>query len=142
MAITDDVEVHARYAVLAVPPNLSSRIAVEPPIPRRQQIAHQHISLGMVIKVHAVYETPFWREEGLSGTGFGGGRLVQEVYDNTNRGDAPLRPRQRPLQLAGLRHLGVRRLRNSGYFRGETLPITDSTRPIPLVRPDGDGPAA
>ena len=43
--------------------------------------------MGLVIKVHAVYETPFWREDGLSGTGFGGGRLVQEVYDNTNYGE-------------------------------------------------------
>ena len=42
--------------------------------------------MGLVIKVHAIYETPFWRDKGLSGTGFGGGRLVQEVYDNTNRG--------------------------------------------------------
>ncbi len=87
VALTDDYEVHARYAVLAVPPNLYSRISFEPPLPREQQIAHQHISMGLVIKVHAVYETPFWREEGLSGTCFGGGRLVQEIYDNTNRGE-------------------------------------------------------
>ena len=73
-------------AVLAVPPNLYERISYVPPLPREQQIVHQHLSMGLVIKVHAVYETPFWREEGLSGTGFGGGRLVQEVYDNTNYG--------------------------------------------------------
>ncbi|MDK6259624.1 NAD(P)/FAD-dependent oxidoreductase [Corynebacterium frankenforstense] len=81
---TDELEFHARNVVLAVPPNLYSRISFTPPLPREQHIAHQHISMGLVIKVHAVYETPFWREEGLSGTGFGGGRLVQEVYDNTN----------------------------------------------------------
>jgi putrescine oxidase len=48
---------------------------------------HQHQSLGLVIKVHAVYETPFWRDKGLSGTGFGAHELSQEVYDNTNHGD-------------------------------------------------------
>ena len=48
---------------------------------------HQHQSLGLVIKVHAVYATPFWRDKGLSGTGFGADALVQEVYDNTNHGD-------------------------------------------------------
>ena len=85
-AYSDNVIVKARYAVLAVPPNLYSRISFVPPLPRDQQIVHQHISMGLVIKVHAVYETPFWREDGLSGTGFGGGRLVQEVYDNTNYG--------------------------------------------------------
>lgn len=81
---TDELEVHGRFVVLAVPPNLYSRISYNPPLPREQHVAHQHISMGLVIKVHAVYDTPFWREEGLSGTGFGGGRLVQEVYDNTN----------------------------------------------------------
>jgi len=34
------------------------------------------------------------------------------------------------------------RVRHPAYFRGETLPVTDSTRPVPIVRPDGDGPAA
>ena len=86
-AHSDRAVVRARYAVLAVPPNLYERISYVPPLPREQQIVHQHLSMGLVIKVHAVYETPFWREEGLSGTGFGGGRLVQEVYDNTNYGE-------------------------------------------------------
>jgi putrescine oxidase len=87
-AISDSVTVRARYAVMAVPPNLYSRVSYEPPLPRRQHQMHQHQSLGLVIKVHAVYETPFWREEGLSGTCFGAGAVVQEVYDNTNHGDS------------------------------------------------------
>ena len=33
------------------------------------------------------------------------------------------------------------RLRHPAYFRGETLPQTDSTRPIPIIRPDDDGTA-
>ena len=33
------------------------------------------------------------------------------------------------------------RLRHPAYFRGETLPRTDSTRPIPIIRPDDDGAA-
>lgn len=82
----DNVVVKAKNAVLAVPPNLYNRIQYVPALPREQMVAHQHISMGLVIKVHAVYETPFWRDKGLSGTGFGGGRVVQEVYDNTNYG--------------------------------------------------------
>ncbi len=86
-AVADSVTVHARYAVMAVPPNLYSRVSYEPPLPRRQHQMHQHQSLGLVIKVHAVYPTPFWRDKGLSGTCFGAGELVQEVYDNTNHQD-------------------------------------------------------
>ncbi|MCC3278037.1 FAD-dependent oxidoreductase [Arthrobacter sp. zg-Y40] len=86
-AVAESVTVHARYAVMAVPPNLYSRVSFEPPLPRRQHQMHQHQSLGLVIKVHAVYRTPFWRDKGLSGTCFGAGELVQEIYDNTNHQD-------------------------------------------------------
>ena len=81
---TDKHSFSVKNAVLAVPPNLYHRIQYDPPMPREQMVAHQHISMGLVIKVHAVYPTPFWRDKGLSGTCFGGGRLVQELYDNTN----------------------------------------------------------
>lgn len=77
------VTVKAKKAILAVPPNLYSRISYDPPMPRRQHVTHQHQSMGLVIKVHAVYPTPFWRDKGLSGTGFSPSRNVQEVYDNT-----------------------------------------------------------
>lgn len=87
-AEADGVTVHARYAIMAVPPNLYSRVSFDPPLPRRQHQMHQHVSLGLVIKVHAVYSRPFWREAGLSGTCFGAHELVQEVYDNTNHEDS------------------------------------------------------
>jgi Monoamine oxidase len=86
-AVTDDLEVSARFAILAVPPILISRIGYEPPLPRRQQQLHQHLSMGFVIKVHAVYDTPFWREDGLSGTAFSPYQLVHEAYDNSYHGD-------------------------------------------------------
>ncbi|WP_284976906.1 NAD(P)/FAD-dependent oxidoreductase [Arthrobacter sp. efr-133-TYG-104] len=86
--VSEQATVNARYVIMAVPPNLYSRVSFDPPLPRRQHQMHQHQSLGLVIKVHAVYRTPFWREDGLSGTGFGAGALVQEVYDNTNHGDS------------------------------------------------------
>lgn len=85
---SDGATVQARFVIMAVPPNLYSRVSFDPPLPRRQHQMHQHQSLGLVIKVHAVYSTPFWREDGLSGTGFGADSLVQEVYDNTNHGDS------------------------------------------------------
>ena len=86
-AVSDRATVNARFVIMAVPPNLYSRVSFNPPLPRRQHQMHQHQSLGLVIKVHAVYSTPFWREDGLSGTGFGADALVQEVYDNTNHED-------------------------------------------------------
>ncbi|KJQ54106.1 flavin monoamine oxidase family protein [Microbacterium sp. SA39] len=86
-ATTDELSVSARYAILAHAPVLYDRISFVPPLPRRQHQMHQHLSMGFVIKVHAVYETPFWREQGLSATAFSPYELVHEAYDNTNHGD-------------------------------------------------------
>jgi putrescine oxidase len=86
-AVSDRATVNARFVIMAVPPNLYSRVSFNPPLPRRQHQMHQHQSLGLVIKVHAVYSSPFWREDGLSGTAFGADAIVQEVYDNTNHED-------------------------------------------------------
>jgi putrescine oxidase len=86
-ARTDDTVVHARHAVLALAPVLYPRISFVPALPRRQQQMHQHISMGFVIKVHAVYDRPFWREQGLSATAFSPYELCHEAYDNTNHGD-------------------------------------------------------
>ncbi|HHX47406.1 MAG TPA: FAD-dependent oxidoreductase, partial [Brevibacterium sp.] len=55
---TDELSVSAQSAIVAVPPNLYSRISYTPPLPRLQQIFHQHQSMGLVIKVHATYDTP------------------------------------------------------------------------------------
>ncbi|WP_020098121.1 flavin monoamine oxidase family protein [Microbacterium sp. 11MF] len=86
-AHADGLTVRARSAVLAVAPVLYNRISFVPPMPRLQHQMHQHISMGFVIKVHAVYEMPFWREKGLSGTAFSPYEICHEAYDNTNHDD-------------------------------------------------------
>ncbi|RLK52877.1 flavin monoamine oxidase family protein [Microbacterium telephonicum] len=85
--ISDGMTVHARHVVLALAPVLYNRISFVPALPRLQHQMHQHISMGFVIKVHAVYDRPFWREQGLSGTAFSPYELCHEAYDNTNHGD-------------------------------------------------------
>ena len=87
VATTDEHTVRARFAILAHAPILYNRISFVPPLPRRQHQLHQHLSMGFVIKVHAVYDRPFWREDGLSGTAFSPYELSHEAYDNTNHGD-------------------------------------------------------
>ena len=84
---TDALTVAARHVIVAVPPNLYDRNTYVPPLPRLRQQLQQHQSLGLVIKVHASYETPFWRENGLSGTAFSPYQLVHEAYDNSNHGE-------------------------------------------------------
>lgn len=83
VAESSSVRVDARFAVVAVPPNLYSLIRYEPHLPRERMVAQQHQSMGLVVKAQAAYDRPFWREHGLSGTGFGRNEFVCEVYDNT-----------------------------------------------------------
>jgi putrescine oxidase len=83
-AASGPVTVAARHLVLAVPPTAVSRIRFDPPLPSIQRETRQHHSFGQVIKVHATYARPFWREAGLSGTAFSPYEVVHEVYDNTN----------------------------------------------------------
>jgi putrescine oxidase len=87
-AAEGQISVDARYAIMAVPPNLHSRVEYVPALPPLRQQLQQHQSLGLVIKVHATYATPFWRADGLSGTAFSPYQLVHEAYDNTNVGEA------------------------------------------------------
>ena len=86
-ATADGMTVRARFAIVALAPVLYDRISFVPPLPRLQHQMHQHISMGFVIKVHAVYDRPFWREQGLSGTAFSPYELSHEAYDNTNHDD-------------------------------------------------------
>lgn len=86
--VTDaGLTVRARFVILAHAPILYPWIEFQPALPRLKQQMHQHISMGFVIKVHAVYDRPFWREQGLSGTAFSPYEISHEAYDNTNHGD-------------------------------------------------------
>ena len=75
--------VRARHAIVAVPPNLAGTIRFEPALPAWRMQLHQAASQGAVTKFLAVYDHPFWREDGLSGEGFAPHQFVRELYDNT-----------------------------------------------------------
>jgi putrescine oxidase len=83
-ASSGDLTVMAQHLVLAIPPTAVTRVRFEPPLPSIQRETRQHQSFGQVIKVHAAYETRFWRDAGLSGTAFSPYEVVHEAYDNTN----------------------------------------------------------
>lgn len=75
--------VRAAAAIVAVAPNLAATIRFEPALPAWRMRLQQQSSQGSVTKVLAVYDHPFWREDGLSGEGFAPYGLVRELYDNT-----------------------------------------------------------
>jgi putrescine oxidase len=81
--VSDAATVRARAVIVAVPPNMTNAIRFRPALPAWRQRMGQDLSQGSINKILAVYETPFWREEGLSGQGFAPYELVRELYDNS-----------------------------------------------------------
>jgi monoamine oxidase len=73
----------ARRAIVAVPPVLAARIAFAPGLPAAKKALLKAMVPGSLTKVEAVYDTPFWREAGLSGQGVSDVGLARVPYDNS-----------------------------------------------------------
>lgn len=76
-------QVKAGAAIVAIPPNMTTAIRFHPMLPAWRQRLGQNLSQGSINKILAVYEQPFWRQDGLSGQGFAPYELVRELYDNS-----------------------------------------------------------
>ena len=76
----------ARRAVVALPPTLAGRLVHRPLLPALRDQLTQRTPAGSVIKVYAVYPTPFWREEGLNGQVASDRGPVKVVFDNSPPG--------------------------------------------------------
>jgi monoamine oxidase len=76
-------------AIVAVPPALAGRIGYRPALPGWRNQLTQRVPMGSVIKVHAIYEEPFWRQDGLSGLAVSDSGPVRVVYDNSPEAGSP-----------------------------------------------------
>jgi monoamine oxidase len=79
----------AREVILAVPLPLAARLHFDPPLPAAHDQLLQRQPLGTAIKVNAVYDRPFWRSRGLSGSALGGPGPIRVVFDNSPPDGAP-----------------------------------------------------
>jgi monoamine oxidase len=79
----------ARRAVVALPPTLAGRITYDPALPARRDQLVQHMPQGSVIKFHVLYDTPWWRDEGLSGTILCPGQPIGVTFDCTPPAGVP-----------------------------------------------------
>jgi monoamine oxidase len=77
------LSLRARRAIVAIPPTLAGRIVYDPLLPARRDQLTQRMPQGTVIKTMAIYERPFWREEGLSGQATSELGPARVVFDNS-----------------------------------------------------------
>jgi monoamine oxidase len=59
--------VTARRAIVTAPPALASRILYDPPLPADKARLLLQLTAGTELKLVAVYDEPFWRDDGLCG---------------------------------------------------------------------------
>lgn len=74
--------VRCKRVIVAAPPKQVLDIDFAPgmPVGRRRLLAE--VKMGRLMKCDAVYETPFWREAGLSGFGISDTGAVRVAFDN------------------------------------------------------------
>lgn len=81
--LADGLEVTAEYAIVAMPPTLAGRIRYDPPLPAARDGLTQRSPMGAVIKCVAAYESPFWRDQGLSGEVIDADGPVGLIFDDS-----------------------------------------------------------
>ncbi|OIJ69890.1 flavin monoamine oxidase family protein [Streptomyces mangrovisoli] len=79
----DGVTVHASRVVVALPPPLAARIAFDPLLPAARDQLAQRLPMGSIGKAIAVYDTPFWRADGLNGQVVSDSGAVRSTFDNS-----------------------------------------------------------
>jgi monoamine oxidase len=79
----------AARVVVAIPPTLAGRITYDPVMPVDRDALTQRLPHGSVIKCHAVYDRPFWRDAGLRGEAAGDTSPVKVVFEATPPSGSP-----------------------------------------------------
>jgi monoamine oxidase len=74
--------VTASRAIVAVPPPLVAGVDWDPLLPPRRLQLLERMFMGALMKVDAVYPTPFWRAAGLSGMAVNDMGPVRVCFDN------------------------------------------------------------
>ncbi len=80
---SDTLTVIARRVVVAIPPTLAGRLRYRPALPGYRDQLTQRMPMGSIHKVQCVYDTPFWRADGLSGQVASDTGPVRVTYDNS-----------------------------------------------------------
>ncbi|PVG80600.1 monoamine oxidase [Nocardioides gansuensis] len=82
---TDDQAWEADHVIVATPPHLVTQIDFDPLLPAQQAALFARMTFGMLMKCEAIYDRPFWRDQGLSGQGVFRGQSgpVCSMFDNS-----------------------------------------------------------
>jgi len=77
------LHVRARRAIIAMPPAVGARLTYAPPLPEERIRLNAGMPMGAVTKVHALYERPFWRDDGLNGQMVASDGVMSSSFDDS-----------------------------------------------------------
>jgi monoamine oxidase len=81
--------VSARAVAVCLPPVLAGELRYDPPLPAPSAQLLAALPMASSVKFHAIYDAPFWRDDGLSGTAISAGHPVSFSYDNSPPAGGP-----------------------------------------------------
>jgi monoamine oxidase len=84
-----DASVRARRAIVAMAPPLCNRIEWDPVLPPQRTQLAQRMPWGSYLKCLAVYDEPFWRQDGLSGESVSVAGPATTTFDNSPPDGSP-----------------------------------------------------
>ena len=84
-----DTAVRGRRAIVTIPPPLAGRIDWRPALPMTRAQLAQRMPGGSYLKCQAVYDEPFWRADGLSGSGASDVGPATTTFDNSPPDGSP-----------------------------------------------------
>jgi len=87
--IADGATVDCKQVIVAIPPNLAGKIDYTPNVTAMRMQLTQRVPIGSLIKTIAVYETPFWRAEGLNGEVTSDQGPVKVMFDASPESGTP-----------------------------------------------------
>jgi monoamine oxidase len=79
----------ARQVIITAPKSVTAAIRFEPGLPPDHAQYLQRQPSGATVKIQAVFDTPFWRQQGLSGTVTSDTGPIEIVYDNSPPSGSP-----------------------------------------------------
>jgi monoamine oxidase len=87
--VSDRVTVRSKRVIVAIAPALAGRIDYQPILPFERDQLTQRFGQGTLTKVAAVYNRPFWRDQGLTGTAVATAGPVNLTFDDSPPSGSP-----------------------------------------------------
>ena len=75
--------VRCKRVIVAAPPPMALNIDWYPRLPSGHRTLLSEMTMGKLMKCDAVYDKPFWRDAGLSGSGISHSGATRTVFDNS-----------------------------------------------------------